>query len=166
MAFVIRPEIPNDLIDINRVTAIAFREAPYTNHREQLIIHALRNAGVLSLSLVAEKDGEIVGHIAVSPVTIDGGSCDWYGLGPISVLPANQRQGIGSQLIRRVLSALQKSNAGGCVVLGEPDYYCRFGFKPIEGLVLLDIPAEYFQAILFGDAYPRGIVTYHKSFSA
>lgn len=166
MTFVIRPEKPDDLANIDYVTTTAFRAAPHTNHREQLIVNALRNSGALRVSLVAEKNGNVVGHVAVSPVNISDGTSNWYGLGPISVLPGYQRHGIGSQLIRRALSALQNSNAGGCVVLGEPDYYRRFGFRRIEGLVLRNIPAEYFQARLFDDANPRGIVTYHKSFSA
>jgi putative acetyltransferase len=114
---------------------------------------------------VAEAEGAVVGHVAVSPVTISDGSADWYGLGPISVLPARQGRGVGSALMRAALEALRELGAAGCVVVGEPAFYGRFGFKAGSSLVLPDIPPEYFQAILLGGAnLPRGAVSYSKAF--
>lgn len=70
--------------------------------------------------MVAKKsDGEIIGHVAISPVTISSGACGWFGLGPISVLPAYQQRGVGAQLMKNALAALAASDASGCVVLGE-----------------------------------------------
>ena len=166
-ALKIRPETPGDAAAIEEVTAAAFLEAPHTSHTEQFIVAALRAAGALSVSLVAEAEVDVVGHVAVSPVTISDGTIGWYGLGPISVLPAWQGRGVGSALMRAALEALREMGAAGCVVLGEPAYYGRFGFRAEPGLMLPDIPPEYFQAIAFGEAtVPRGRVAYHDGFNA
>ncbi|WP_163469467.1 GNAT family N-acetyltransferase, partial [Escherichia coli] len=83
----------------------------------------------LTLSLVAEHNGTPIGHASVSPIVLSNGAAGWYGLAPVSVLPAYQSQGIGSRLIRRLLAELQERGAAGCVVLGDPNYYGRFGFQ-------------------------------------
>lgn len=166
MCINIRPEKSSDIQSIHNVTVAAFREAPHTDHTEQYIVDALRDSGALSISLVAEDSSNIVGHIALSRVTISSGSTDWYGLGPISVVPAEQFKGVGSKLMYAALRELKNIGANGCVLLGDPNYYCRFGFEPIESLVLPDVPPEYFQAVLFQGIYPSGTVTYHESFLA
>ena len=97
---------------------------------------------------------------------ISSGKEGWYGLGPVSVLPEFQKQGIGRDLIETALSQLKKQQAKGCVVLGEPDYYARFGFLPLSSLVLEGVPAEYFQALTFENEIPQGYVQYHASFNA
>lgn len=162
----IRKEKISDIEKIHDVTTAAFLNAPHTGHTEQFIVKALRDAGMLSISLVAEQAGSIVGHVAISPVTISDGSDDWYGLGPISVAPQKQGKGIGSSLMKAALEELENLNAGGCVLLGDPDYYQRFGFKPLPDLILADVPAEYFQAVLLHGKQAIGEVTYHESFSA
>ena len=162
----IRKELSSDVQSIYEVTVAAFLEAPHTDHTEQFIVKALRESGALSASLVAEDDGNIVGHVALSPVTISDGTDSWYGLGPISVLPNNQSKGIGSKLMNEAIQELKNIRAKGCVLLGDPNYYHRFGFKPRESLLLPDVPPEYFQALLFQENSPQGIVTYHESFSA
>jgi putative acetyltransferase len=162
----IRNEGHEDVIAIEAVTAAAFLEAPHTSHAEQFIVAALRAAGALSVSLVAEAEGAIVGHVAVSPVTISDGAPGWFGLGPISVLPAWQGRGVGSALMRAALEALREMGAAGCVVVGEPAFYGRFGFRAEAGLVLPEVPAEYFQAVEFGPNLPQGIVSYHDAFNA
>jgi putative acetyltransferase len=163
----IRNEADEDVLAIEAVTAAAFLEAPHTSHTEQFIVAALRAAGALSVSLVAEAEGAVVGHVAVSPVTISDGTPDWYGLGPISVLPAWQGRGVGSALMRAALEALRELGAAGCVVVGEPAFYGRFGFRAEPSLVLPDIPPEYFQAISFGGANLLcGVVSYHEAFDA
>ncbi|MCL1052003.1 N-acetyltransferase [Shewanella abyssi] len=166
MSINIRLEKPCDIATIHQVTAAAFLDAPHTDHTEQFVVDALRDSGVLSVSIVAEDSSKIVGHVALSPVTISDGSGDWYGLGPISVIPTEQGKGIGSKLMHAALRELKNINANGCVLLGDPKFYCQFGFEPIDGLVLADVPAEYFQAVLLQGARPAGIVTYHESFSA
>jgi putative acetyltransferase len=166
MTIKIRYESPSDVTEIEAVTAEAFLNAPHTSHTEQFIANALRKAGMLSVSLVAEDHGAIVGHVAISPVSISDGSTGWYILGPIAVAPDRQGLGIGSQLVERVLVELGKLAAAGCVLVGNPNYYSRFGFKPESALVLPGVPPEYFQSISFGAEIPTGIVTYHEAFNA
>ncbi|WP_309734724.1 N-acetyltransferase [Chamaesiphon sp. OTE_75_metabat_556] len=166
MTIKIRSESPSDVTAIAAVTEAAFLNAPHTSHTEQFIANALRKAGMLSVSLVAEDHGAIVGHVAISPITISDGSSGWYILGPISVTPDRQGLGIGSQLVKQALTELSKLAASGCVLVGNPNYYGRFGFKPEPALVLPDVPPEYFQAISFGTEIPTGIVTSHEAFNA
>lgn len=166
MSTQIRPEKEGDESSIEAVTAAAFLNAEHTSHTEQFIVAGLRKAGVLTLSMVAEMQSGLVGHVAVSAVTLSDRTTGWYGLGPVSVLPVFQRQGIGSQLIREVLSRLREMGAGGCVVLGDPRYYGRFGFKAVPGLVLPEVPPEYFMALAFEAEMPQGSVTYHVAFDA
>jgi putative acetyltransferase len=162
----IRPETPADIATIEAVTVTAFLDAPHADHTEQLVVAALRAARALSISLVAEINGTVVGHVAVSPVSISDGSTGWFGLGPISVRPEFQGQGIGTHLMQEALRLFRERLAAGCVVLGDPGYYSRFGFRPEASLVLPDVPAAYFQAVSFGPSLPRGIVTYHAAFEA
>jgi predicted N-acetyltransferase YhbS len=162
----VRSERASDIDAITRVTEEAFRNAAQSDHTEQFIVLALRRAGALSVSLVAEQSDRIVGHVAFSPVQISDGSQNWYGLGPVSVLPEFQNQGIGCALIRQGLTDLRGLGAEGCVVLGEPGYYRRFGFVAVPGLGLPEVPPDYFQALSFGDPPPTGTVAYHAAFAA
>jgi putative acetyltransferase len=166
MQVLIRSETPADREEIEALTASAFLNAPHTSHTEQYIVAALRSAGKLSVSLVAEADGGLIGHVAISPVSISDGTPGWFGVGPISVLPQYQRQGIGSRLMREALRILSERGASGCVVLGEPEYYGRFGFRADPNLILPGVPAEYFQALYCDSSRPRGTVTYHEAFEA
>jgi len=166
MMLKIRPETPVDIPAIHALTEAAFLHAPHTAHTEQFIVAALRKTGALSMSLVAEEDGGIVGHVALSPVSISDGATGWFGLGPISVTPSRQRQGTGSRLMNEVLQRLKEMGASGCVLVGDPAFYSRFGFKPEAGLVLPEVPPEYFQALSFGQALPQGIVEFHQAFAA
>ncbi|MBV8908956.1 MAG: N-acetyltransferase, partial [Sphingomonas sp.] len=125
----IRSEEPGDEQSIFTVITAAFAEAQHSGGNEARIVEALRAAKGLAVSLVAIRDDAIVGHVAFSLVTMDGQSCGWFGLGPVAVMPALQRHGIGTALINAGLSALRERGAGGCVVLGDPAYYGRFGFK-------------------------------------
>ena len=168
---IIRKETSTDIQSIHEVTVAAFLDAQHTDHTEQFIVKALRDSGVLSISLVAEVADQVVGHVALSPVSISDGAMHWYGLGPISVLPNEQNKGIGSELMDAAIRELKTLKARGCVLLGEPSYYHRFGFKPLDGLVLPDVPPEYFQALVLQggtlqSGTPKGIVTYHESFLA
>lgn len=162
----IRTEEASDAATIEALILAAFRDAPHTDHNEHCIVDALRRAGALSVSLVAEEHGSILGHVAFSPVALSRGDTGWYGLGPVSVEPRHQGQGIGSRLIERGLSALRERAAAGCVVLGEPQYYGRFGFRAKTDLVLPGVPPEYFQALPLGGPLPSGTVAYHEAFEA
>jgi putative acetyltransferase len=162
----IRDETAADAPAIKAVTISAFMNAPHTSHTEQFIVTALRKAGLLSISLVADAEGTVIGHVAVSPVSISNGASGWFGLGPISVLPEHQRRGVGSLLMHEALRILREHGAGGCVVLGEPEYYSRFGFQADPNLVLPDVPPEYFQAISLDSSRPHGTVSYHQAFNA
>lgn len=166
MTITIRPECPADETTIVEVTRLAFLSHPRSSHTEQFIVQALRKANALPVSLVAEHSSSVVGHIAFSPVTISDGSRNWYGLGPISVLPEFQRQGIGSALIERGLGMLQALGADGCILLGNRTFYGRFGFTNVPGLVLAGVPQEFFLSLSFGSASAHGEVTYHAAFSA
>ncbi|MGB7572106.1 MAG: N-acetyltransferase [Methanothrix sp.] len=163
---VIRSETDADASAIAEVTAAAFETLEVSNQSEQFIIEALRAAGALKLSLVAELDGRVIGHIAFSLVSISDGTPDWYGLGPVSVLPDYQRQGIGKALIREGLSRLKDMVAGGCCLVGHPDYYIKFGFQNMPGLVLEGVPPEVFFALSFDGHIPRGSVAFHEAFKA
>jgi predicted N-acetyltransferase YhbS len=163
---VVRDETPDDVVAIEAVTVEAFRDVARSRHTEQYIVNALRRAGVLAVSLVAERDGVIVGHVALSPVAVSDGATRWYGLGPISVLPAHQRAGIGSALMHAAIEALRRRDAQGCVLLGDPAYYRRFGFAPDPGLTLDGVPPQNFQALGLGATMPHGTVTYHAAFAA
>lgn len=161
----IQLERPTDAAAIRRLTEIAFTGIPYSDGTEARIVDALRAAGALTISLVAIEAGEIIGHAAFSPVTINGVAGEWYGLAPVSVLPDRQRQGIGQALIRDGLARLQSMKAAGCVVLGDPGYYGRFGFRSDPELVYADVPPGYFQRLVFHGAAPKGEVRYHPGFS-
>lgn len=159
-------ESTDDAVRIHEVTAKTFLNAPHADHTEQFIVDALRRHGALTISQVAKVGGEIIGHVAISPVNLSSGATGWFGLGPISVLPEYQRRGVGSKLMKSSLVALEAMGASGCVLLGDPDYYGRFGFKAVEGLVYPGVPAEYFQALSFSGEFPQGEVSYHEAFSA
>ncbi|CAN7583222.1 Acetyltransferase (GNAT) domain protein [compost metagenome] len=166
MSVQIRPESPSDADAIAQLTTAAFLTAPHTSHTEAFVINALRRAGQLTVSLVAQAGDRLVGHVAISPVTVSSGATGWYGLGPISVAPDLQGQGIGSQLMHAALADLRRLGAAGCVLLGDPAYYGRFGFAARPGLVLDGVPPEYFQALAFDGGYPAGSVQYHDAFNA
>jgi putative acetyltransferase len=163
---IIRRETSSDIEAITHITIAAFKTLPISNHTEQFIIHALRAAGVLTISFVAEINGRVVGHIAFSPVTISDGSKGWYGLGPVSVSPDYQKQGIGKALINEGLSLLKDMGGKGCALVGDPNYYKRFGFRNYPELVHDGIPQEFFLALPFTKTIPQGTVVFHEGFSA
>jgi putative acetyltransferase len=162
----IREETPADMAAIADVTLAAFKDHPISRQTEPFIIAALRDAGALTLSLVAELDGRVVGHIAFSPLTISDGAAGWYGMGPVSVLPAYQRRGIGRKLVGEGLSRLKASGGQGCALVGDPKFYQRFGFRNYPDLVHEGVPQAVFLALPFGDEVPRGSVFFHDGFRA
>lgn len=162
----IHPESSADFEAITEVTIAAFASLKISGHTEQFIIEALRAAGALTVSLVAELDGRVIGHIAFSPDAMSDGSPDWYGVGPLSVLPEHQRQGIGKALLEAGISRLKSLNAAGCCLVGHPEYYRKFGFANTPGLVLEGVPAEFFMALPFAGNLPQGTVSFHDAFRA
>ncbi|MDA7415782.1 N-acetyltransferase [Xenophilus arseniciresistens] len=170
MTIQIRHETPDDIAAIEAVTIAAFANAPHTSHTEQLIVRALRDASELTLSIVAEEHSQVVGHVALSPVTITEShghkAKGWHGLGPISVLPQRQGQGVGSRLMQQALAELRDMQAAGCVLLGDPAYYARFGFQAHAGLQLPGVPPGYFMAVAFYGPMPEGIAQYSDAFNA
>jgi putative acetyltransferase len=163
---IIRNEQPGDEPAISDLTVEAFKALEVSMHTEQFVIESLREAGALTVSLVALLDCRIVGHIAFSPVSMSDGTAGWYGLGPVSVLPELQRQGIGKALIEKGLERIKALGARGCCLVGHPEYYRQFGFSNPEGLVIEGVPHEVFFAISFCGVIPPGSVAFHESFMA
>jgi putative acetyltransferase len=163
---IIRKETPSDVQAISDITKAAFKNNPYSHNTEQFIINALRNANALTLSLVAEIDGKLVGHIAFSPVTFTDGSKNWYGLGPVSVAPNCQKQGIGTKLVNEGLNLLKAVGAKGVCLVGDPHFYERFGFRSPDGLKHEGVPQANFLALSFCNRIPTGLVHFHPAFSA
>ena len=162
----IRPEQPGDEAAIRALTTAAFASTPHSGGNEAAIVDALRAADALVLSFVALKHDIIVGHVAISPVTVDGSDCGWFGLGPVSVLPDRQRLGIGTALIEAALEHLRADEAAGCVLLGDPAYYARFGFVADPALTYPGAPPDYFQCIVLAGPPAQGEVRYHQGFDA
>lgn len=160
----IRPERAGDEQAIHDVTAAAFKGHPHSDQSEPFIIERLRDQGALTLSLVAEDEGHIVGHVAFSPVTLTPPVPGWFGLGPVAVLPDRQAKGVGSRLIREGLAMLAAGGASGCVVMGDPEYYQKFRFRHESSLVFPGCAPQYFMALAFSGAVPEGIVAYHPAF--
>lgn len=162
----IRPETRADHGVIADITRAAFRDHPHSRQTEQFIIGALRAAGALTLSLVAQVEGRVVGHIAFSPLTIAGRDQGWCGVGPVSVAPPHQRRGVGQALVREGLRLLRQDGAQGCLLVGDPGYYHRFGFRNIPELILEGVPPENFMALPLGADIPQGLVVFHQAFQA
>lgn len=164
MLVLIRTETAADHHRITEIHLEAFRNHPFSNRTEHLIVEGLREAGALTLSLVAEADGVVLGHVAFSPVTIDGVDCGWFALGPIGVDPVAQRRGIGSGLVRTGLQRLRELGANGCVLVGDPGYYNRFGFQPEPEVEVSGVPPRNVLCIAFSTDIPVGEVTHHPAF--
>lgn len=162
---ILRDEQSGDEAAIAALTTAAFFGTEHSDGSEAAIVERLRADRALALSLVAEAaDGTLIGHLALSPVTISDGMQRWYGLGPLAVAPEKQRQGIGSALIHEAFARMQAAGARGCVVLGDPAYYGRFGFAHDPALAYPGPPPAYFQRIVFTGDAPQGEVRYAPAF--
>jgi putative acetyltransferase len=162
---IIRPETPDDHDSIRNILITAFANHPYSHQTEHLIVEGLRADDALTVSLVAEVDGNVVGQIAFSPVKIGGKDHGWLALGPVSVLPAFQRQGIGQALVNEGLKAIRDLGARGCVLVGEPAFYNRFGFRHDPALRMEGVPPEVLLCLPMSDEMPEGTVMHHPAFS-
>jgi putative acetyltransferase len=165
MTCIVRTEEALDTRDIDAVL-----RASFPTDGEANLVDALRAAGRLSISLVAVAEDRVVGHVAFSPVTTDKGAIG-LGLAPLAVTEEYRRQGIGAHLVRTGILACKTADYGWCVVLGDPDYYGRFGFDPASKFGLSDEfgGGPHFQAIeLVGGQLPNGagVVRYAPEFNA
>lgn len=161
----IRDEGPLDADAIRRVNDQAFGQPD-----EGVLVDALRARGAMSVSLVAEIDGEIVGHILMSPAAI--ADVPGAALGPMAVAPPHQRCGLGSQLVTRALERLRERHCPFVVVLGHPRFYPRFGFTPARTAGVTcrwDVPADVFMIAVLDPAIAgrlHGRAEYQPEFSA
>lgn len=165
---IIRHEQNADAEAISRLHYAAFlnhpQHPPGAEPVEHLIVERLRAAGALTLSLVAEEDGAVAGHIAISPAAVGDASRGWFLLGPIGVLPGCQGRGIGSALMRETMDIMKRQGAAGIVLVGDPGFYERFGFASRQGLTHAGVPSQYVLAAIFGDAHPSGAIAAHEAF--
>jgi putative acetyltransferase len=161
---IIRLEKLGDVDAIHVLTDEAFDGQPFSSGTEAAIVRALRASGDLTLSLVAEESGRIIGHVAFSPVSVGSSEGRWFGLGPISVTPKRQRQGIGRRLVRRGLEFLETGGSAGCALIGDPNIYGRFGFTS-GGLTYKGVYHSLVQyAVLNGSAAPKGELVFASAF--
>lgn len=161
---VIRSEAPQDTDAIHEINVAAFRNHPCSHQTEHLIVEALRADGALAISLVAVRDGHTVGHIAFSEAVVGESGQAWFLLGPVAVLPALQRRDIGSALVVAGLDELRARGASGCVLVGDPGFYGRFGIRAYPGLTYEGVPDENVLCLPFGSAPPVGSVRAHEAF--
>lgn len=162
----LRDEQPSDHDAIYQLTQRAFAPMAFAAGDEQDLINALRDAGALAISMVAILDSKVVGHIAFSPASAADGASGWYALGPVSVAPEVQGQGIGKLLIEAGLQRLTARASAGCILTGNPAYYRRFGFVVREDLAPPGEPAEYYMVRPLSDPSPSQMVSFHPLFSA
>ncbi|MEZ2221811.1 GNAT family N-acetyltransferase [Rhizobium sp. RCC_161_2] len=160
----IRHETPGDVDAIHDLTWAAFKPMPFSDDTEADIIRALRAAGDLTISLVAEESSKILGHVAFSPVMINGAHNGWFGLGPISVVPERQRQGIGKALIAKGLALLNERGANGCALIGNPDIYSRVGFESDGRLTYQGLDTRYIQRLVLRGPIPSGALQFAPAF--
>lgn len=163
-AVLIRDERPEDFGAVIDLTQRAFAPMPFAAGDEQSLIGKLREAGALTISLVAELDGKVAGHVAFSPALAKDRSQGWFALGPVSVEPVLQRRGIGGRLIGEGVARLRQMDAAGCIVLGDPAYYPRFGFRPFPQFAPESEPADYFMILPMGAAEPACVLEFHPAF--
>jgi len=162
----VRDEKTGDETVVREVIAEAFKPVPYSGQTEAAIYDALREAGAMIVSLVAEEDGEIVGHIAFSHVTIGDAGEGWLGVGPVAVRPDKQGRGVGRALVEAGLARARSLGVAGAVLVGEPAFYGRFGFAGRPGLTHEGVPDQFVMGISFGAETPRGMIRFHPAFAA
>jgi putative acetyltransferase len=160
----IHPETAREIHDIRGINVDAFCNHPISQQTEHLIVEALRDSGALEVSLVAVSEGRTVGHIAFSKATVGDSESGWFLLGPVAVLRSSQGRGIGSALVESGLAELRARHASGCVLVGDPGYYSRFGFSTFPDLAYEGVPHEYVLGLPFADAAPCGPITANKAF--
>jgi putative acetyltransferase len=163
---IIRDQTAGDFAAVHELVIAAFKTMPYACGREQFVMDALWTSGAATVALVAEDGGAIVGQVAFSKVMIGGADVGWHGCGPVSVLPERQKQGIGSTLMRAGLERLRALGSKGCVVVGDPNYYPRFGFENTPDMFEPGVPPEVFMALVLDGTMPKGAVKFDEAFEA
>ena len=164
-SFTIRREAEADIPAIRELTSRAFEDKPYSRQREAEIVEKLRDADALTFSFMAVKGASLVGHVAASAVTTSDGAEGWFHIGPISVAPERQGEGIGSLLMQRALDELLDMGAAGAVSVGDPTFLARFDFVEAPTLTLPHIDPQYFRVrALDGRPLPTGTAGYHAAF--
>ncbi|MDO5513179.1 GNAT family N-acetyltransferase [Corynebacterium sp.] len=164
-SFTIRREAEADIPAIRTLTSRAFEDKPYSRQREAEIVERLRDTDALTFSFMAVKGASLVGHIAATPVGMSDGAQGWFHIGPISVAPERQGEGIGSLLMQRALDELREMGAAGAVSVGDPAFLARFSFVDTPDLAIPLIDPQYFRALpLTGAQVPTGTVTYPAAF--
>lgn len=158
----IRAERRADFELVETVIEDAFAPMPFSSGTEAQIVTALREAEAVTVGLVADDDGEIVGQATFSPVTIDGQPSDWHALGPVAVAPGRQGEGIGEALVSEGLKRLRALGSAGCVLVGS-EYYRRFGFDNSTAMWVESYPPEDFLVLPFGEE-AEGVVAFHPAF--
>ena len=162
----IRAERAEDKAAIYAVTEQAFKGRPYADGDEQDLIDRLRESGLLTCSLVATDQDQVVGQITFSPAKLADGSSPWYALGPVSVVPERQGEGIGAALIREGLAQMQARGALGVILTGNPVYYKRFGFDFSPQNTPEREQPEYFMVKRFSEQPIKGRFEFHDAFYA
>lgn len=152
----IRKETPADFDAIMNVTLAAARQHQVGKQNGYFTLNALRKAGLLTLSLVAEIEGTIVGHVAFCPVHVSGGDKGWYALGPVSVLPECLSQGIRKAMIAEGLEMLRQMHGKGVALVGDPDYFKPLGFMSAPQMASAKDMADEFLIMSFDDRMPYG----------
>jgi putative acetyltransferase len=163
VAVAIRPEHPDEMPAIAALVTEAFLTAAHADGNEAAIIDRLRADGALLLSLVATDGAALVGHVAASPVTIDGRP-GWAGIGPLAVRADRRRRGVGAALMTAALADLRARSLAGAVLVGDPGFYARFGFAGSPGVSVPGAPDEFVLALPFAGEPPAGTVAYHPAF--
>ena len=163
---IVRDQTEADFAAVHELVIAAFKTLPVACGREQFVMDALWRTGAATVALVAEDAGAIVGQAAFSKVTVGGADVGWHGCGPVAVLPARHKQGIGSALMRAGLERLRVLGSRGCVVVGDPNYYPRFGFANTDAMFEPGVPPEVFMAICFEGQMPKGEVKFDEAFEA
>ncbi|ENM5738539.1 N-acetyltransferase [Vibrio mimicus] len=163
----IRTEAPADILAVDELLKTVFATEAEAN-----LVMALRENGRRTLSLVAcDDEGEIIGHVMFSPVTVDGEDLNWQGLAPLAVKEEYRRQGIGAELVKEGLSSLGELGYPACVVLGDPAYYSRFDFEDAAQYQLhcaWEVPQGAFRVVALWEREldgRRGLVEYSPEFS-
>ncbi|MEF2231441.1 MAG: N-acetyltransferase [Pseudodesulfovibrio sp.] len=163
----IRQETLDDALLVEAIEYAAFKNhplhAPGAEPTEHRIVHALREGGALSVSLLAEADGQALGHIALSPAGV-GDAGNWLLLGPVGVLPGHRGRGLGSALVRAAVDRARARGAEGVVLVGDPGFYGRFGFAAVPGLTWPGVPDRYVLALPLAGPAPQGVITPHSAF--
>lgn len=142
----------------------AFSGHPHSVQNEYEIVEKLRSSHSL-ITEITDYDGDLLtGYCAFSPLLLNGKPAKWAGAGPLAVLPGYQNKGMGTALMQEGIRKLQSLGYEGCVLVGDPVFYSRFGFMPHQDMILENIPAEYFLVLSFSGIIPKAKVAFHPAF--